>query len=85
MRLPALVDLDLEIGVTGLEGGDEAVEPRRVLARQDREKALPTDEHAVDDLVQDRVEIRPGRDGRIVDEPEVGTFADVDAVELRVT
>ena len=85
MRLSALVDVErLEVRVTLFERGQQAVERRRILARQDREIALAAREHPVDDLVDDGVELRARRDSDVLDEAEVGALVDLDAVEVAV-
>ena len=84
MRLAAVVDLDLELGVTLLErrqrpssGG--ASSPVRTVRY-----ALPGREHAVDDLLDDGSTSGPDATAVSVHEPEVLALADLHAVERHV-
>src|SRR3982751_2155131 len=56
VRLPAVVHLELEPGVSLLDLCDEAGERRRLLARQEREDPSRLREHAFDDRARDLVE-----------------------------
>ncbi len=81
MRLAPLVYLDLDLRMALLDRSDEAVERWSILAGEDREEALTACEYAVDDLVDDLIEVLPGDDRHIVNEPEVRTLANLDPVE----
>src|SRR5262249_23442470 len=76
VRLPALLDVHLEVGMELAQAGEQGVELRLLLAGQERQDTTRPVEQAVGHRGGDLVEVGAGGDGSAVREPEVLARAD---------
>src|SRR5213593_4652942 len=82
MRLAALLDVHLELGMALLEPSQEWLQLRLVLAGEEGEHASGLGEEPLRDRGCDRVEVGPGGDRRAAGQAEVLALADRETVQL---
>ena len=81
MRLPALLHVDLDLRVSLAEPLQERFEIRLVGASQQREDVARLRQQALDHRARDLLEIGAACDRLAAGQPEVGSFADREAVQ----
>ena len=84
MRLSAVLDVHLHLRMAGVDPGEEAIEVRLAVSRQEREDAARLAEELLDDGRSDVVEFGAARDRPVADQAEEVALTDGDTVQLRV-
>src|SRR5712692_8896058 len=84
MRLAALLDVDLELGMPFVEAGEQGIELRLLLAGEERHDAPWLGEETFGNGGCHLVEVSAAGDGLVRDEPEKLPLAHGDPVELGI-